>query len=66
MPLMGIDWSQTGVTHLFSAIKVCHTTLCDDCIFLCAKCPTSSTILTELVESWLGAYYIATSAIHAI
>ncbi|XP_048500772.1 phosphatidate phosphatase PAH2 isoform X3 [Beta vulgaris subsp. vulgaris] len=21
MPLMGIDWSQTGVTHLFSAIK---------------------------------------------
>ena len=23
MPLVGIDWSQTGVTHLFSAVKVC-------------------------------------------
>lgn len=23
MPLVGIDWSQTGVAHLFSAIKVC-------------------------------------------
>lgn len=23
MPLVGVDWSQTGVTHLFSAIKVC-------------------------------------------
>lgn len=22
MPLVGVDWSQTGVTHLFSAIKV--------------------------------------------
>ena len=22
MPLVGKDWSQTGVTHLFSAIKV--------------------------------------------
>ncbi|KAG1330723.1 hypothetical protein COCNU_02G006910 [Cocos nucifera] len=24
MPLVGVDWSQTGVAHLFSAIKVCH------------------------------------------
>lgn len=24
MPLVGIDWSQTGVTHLFSAVKVCY------------------------------------------
>lgn len=23
MPLVGKDWSQTGVAHLFSAIKVC-------------------------------------------
>lgn len=23
MPLVGVDWSQTGVAHLFSAIKVC-------------------------------------------
>ena len=23
MPMVGIDWSQTGVAHLFSAIKVC-------------------------------------------
>lgn len=25
MPLVGVDWSQTGVTHLFSAIKVNFT-----------------------------------------
>lgn len=24
MPLVGMDWSQTGVAHLFSAIKVWH------------------------------------------
>ena len=24
MPLVGKDWSQTGVAHLFSAIKVCY------------------------------------------
>lgn len=24
MPLVGVDWSQTGVAHLFSAIKVCR------------------------------------------
>jgi phosphatidate phosphatase LPIN len=29
MPLVGIDWSQTGVTHLFSAVKVCY--LCFTC-----------------------------------
>ena len=23
MPMVGVDWSQTGVAHLFSAIKVC-------------------------------------------
>lgn len=23
MPLVGVDWSQSGVAHLFSAIKVC-------------------------------------------
>jgi hypothetical protein len=23
MPLVGVDWSQNGVAHLFSAIKVC-------------------------------------------
>lgn len=27
MPLVGIDWSQTGVAHLFSAIKVCAMVL---------------------------------------
>lgn len=29
MPLVGIDWSQTGVAHLFSAIKVCLSRSCD-------------------------------------
>lgn len=29
MPLVGVDWSQTGVAHLFSAVKVC---LCCPCI----------------------------------
>lgn len=24
MPWVGVDWSQTGVAHLFSAIKVCQ------------------------------------------
>lgn len=27
MPLVGIDWSQTGVAHLFSDIKVCLSCL---------------------------------------
>jgi len=28
MPLVGIDWSQTGVAHLYSAIKVCLSWPC--------------------------------------
>ncbi len=28
MPLVGIDWSQTGVAHLFSAIQVCCLWCC--------------------------------------
>lgn len=32
MPLVGIDWSQTGVTHLFSAVKVCY--LCFTCSYI--------------------------------
>ena len=24
MPMVGVDWSQIGVTHLFGAIKVCN------------------------------------------
>ena len=24
MPMVGVDWSQNGVAHLFSAIKVCN------------------------------------------
>lgn len=26
MPMVGVDWSQNGVAHLFSAIKVCSKT----------------------------------------
>jgi phosphatidate phosphatase PAH1 len=26
MPMVGVDWSQNGVAHLFSAIKVCNCT----------------------------------------
>ena len=28
MPLVGKDWTHVGVTHLFSAIKVCCTNMC--------------------------------------
>jgi len=34
MPLVGKDWTQSGVAGLFSAIKVCPVFLTDK-IFLC-------------------------------
>ncbi|KAK7266682.1 hypothetical protein RIF29_19332 [Crotalaria pallida] len=32
MPLVGVDWSQTGVTHLFTAIKVRFSCQCDNVV----------------------------------
>jgi hypothetical protein len=36
MPLVGVDWSQNGVAHLFSAIKICCgiNNICNKKVFL--------------------------------